>query len=98
MNVATNAPVQRAANSPSVDVAVCESLAREFHVPTRQVEALYREELSRLAARARINTFLGVLATRRVRARLGRRTPATAGVRPGCDPSSGLGRDAGAGA
>jgi hypothetical protein len=72
MSVATTAPTQRAANSPSIDSALCESLAHEFNVPARQVQAIYREELCRLAAGARINTFLGVLATRRVRARLGR--------------------------
>jgi hypothetical protein len=67
-----NAPVQRAARSPSVDAAVCETLAHEFHVPARQVQEIYREELNRLALGARITSFLGVLATRRVRARLGR--------------------------
>ena len=71
MNVATTATSQqRARDLPSVDTEVCASLAREFHVPARQVEAIYREELCRLAVVARINTFLGVLATRRVRTRL----------------------------
>ena len=55
-----------------MDGALRESLAREFHVSASQVEAIYGEELRRLAAGARINTFLGVLATRRVRLRLGR--------------------------
>ena len=55
-----------------MDEALRESLAREFHVSAWQVEAIYREELHRLTAAARINTFLGVLATRRVRVRLGR--------------------------
>ena len=72
MNVATTVPAQRAAYLPSIDAALCESLACEFHVSVWQVEAIYREELRRLAAGARITTFLGVLATRRVRARLGR--------------------------
>ena len=72
MNVAKTAPPRRSADSPSIDAALCESLARELHVSAWQVEAIYREELSRLAAGARIKTFLGVLATRRVRARLGR--------------------------
>jgi Protein of unknown function (DUF3562) len=72
MNVATTAPAQRAADSPSIDAALCESLARELHVSASQIEAIYREELCRLAAGARINTFLGVFATRRVRARLRR--------------------------
>jgi Protein of unknown function (DUF3562) len=72
MNVATTVPAQRAADSSSIDAALRESLAREFHVSAWQVEAIYREELCRLAAGARITTFLGVLATRRVRARLRR--------------------------
>jgi hypothetical protein len=72
MNVVTTAPAQPAADSPTLDAALREALAREFHVPARQVEAIYREELRRLAAGARINTYLGVLATRRVRVRLGR--------------------------
>jgi hypothetical protein len=72
MNVAMNAPSQQKADSPLIDAALCESLAREFHVSAWEVEAIYREEHCSLAADARINTFLGVLATRRVRARLGR--------------------------
>jgi hypothetical protein len=55
-----------------MDEALRESLAREFHAPAWQVEAIYREELCRLAAGARIQAFLGVLVTRRVRARLRR--------------------------
>ena len=72
MSVATTAPAQPAADAPPMDEALRESLAREFHVSAWQVEAIYREELCRLAAGARINTFLGVLTTRRVRVRLGR--------------------------
>jgi hypothetical protein len=44
MNVATTVPAQRAADSPSIDAALRESLAREFHVSAWQVEAVYREE------------------------------------------------------
>jgi hypothetical protein len=55
-----------------MDEALRDSLAREFHVSAPQVEAIYREELGRLAAGARIDTFLSVLATRRVRVRLER--------------------------
>ena len=72
MSVATTAPAQPAADSPPMDEALRESLAREFHVSAWQVEMIYREELCRLVAGARINTFLGVLATRRVRVRLAR--------------------------
>jgi hypothetical protein len=70
MKGATTAAARLSADTPSIDAALCESLAREFRVPARQVEAIYREELCSLSAGARINTFLGVLATRRVRARL----------------------------
>jgi hypothetical protein len=70
MNVAASTLPQRASDSPSMDGTLRDSFAREFHVPARQVEEIYREELRKLAAGARINTFLGVLATRRVRARL----------------------------
>ena len=70
MSVARTAPAQPSTDGPPLDEALRETLAREFHVPAWQVEAIYREELRRLAAAARINTFLGVLATRRVRARL----------------------------
>ena len=72
MSVAATAPAQPAADSPPIDDALRESLAREFHVSAWQVEVIYREELRRLVAGARINTFLGVLATRRVRVRLAR--------------------------
>jgi len=72
MNVATAASTQPAADSSPMDETLRESLAREFHAPAWQVEAIYREELCRLAAGARIQAFLGVLVTRRVRARLRR--------------------------
>jgi hypothetical protein len=64
------APAQQATDALPMDVTLRESLAREFHVSARQVDVIYREELLRLVAGARINTFLGVLATRRVRVRL----------------------------
>jgi hypothetical protein len=76
VSVTTTALAQPAADPASMDELLRESLAREFHVPAWQVESIYREELCRLAVSARINTFLGVLATRRVRARLGCWTPA----------------------
>jgi Protein of unknown function (DUF3562) len=71
MNVAMTAPAQPAADSPPLDEALRESLAREFHVSALQVESIYRDELRRLVAGARITTFLGVLATHLVRVRLG---------------------------
>ena len=72
MSVATTAPAQPTADTPPMDEALRESLAREFHVSAWQVEMIYREELRRLVAGARISTFLGVLATRRVRVRFAR--------------------------
>jgi hypothetical protein len=71
MNVATTAPAQLAADLPPLDEALCESLARQFHVSARQVEVIYRDELRKLVAGARINTFLGILAINRLRVRLG---------------------------
>ena len=90
VRVGTTAPAQPAADSPPIDEALRESLAREFHVLAGQVESIYREELRRLAAGARINTFLGVLATRLVRARLGREPPPAAVASPGRSLSSEL--------
>jgi hypothetical protein len=71
-DVTTAPTTQPAADWPPMDESLRDSLAREFHVSAWQVEAIYREELSGLAAGARIDTFLSVLATRRVRVRLGR--------------------------
>ena len=45
MNVATTVPAQPAADSPPLDEALRESLARELHVSAWQVEASYRDEL-----------------------------------------------------
>ena len=72
MNAAMKAPVQPAADLPPMDDALRNSLARKFQVPEWQVDAIYREELCRLAASARISTYLGVLVTHRVQVRLGR--------------------------
>ena len=72
MSVAMTEPTQPAADSQPMDEALRESLSRELQVPAWQVEAIYREELRRLTAGARISTFLCVLATRRVRVRFGR--------------------------
>jgi hypothetical protein len=45
-----------------------EELSAELHVPVDEVREIYRQQLSRLAAGARIQSFLGVLATRNSRA------------------------------
>ena len=47
-----------------------EALAEETHSSLDDVEKLYEEELSSLAADAKITTYLGVLASRRVRMKL----------------------------
>gem|GEM_PF-5262046 len=53
-----------------IDRTLVESLAREFGEAEQVVERILREEVVRLAAQARINTFVTVLATSSVRNRL----------------------------
>ena len=55
---------------PSVDPRVVEALARDYGIATGDVELVLREEVERLAATARISTFITVLATSRARVRL----------------------------
>jgi hypothetical protein len=47
-----------------------EAIAKETHVSIDEVEKIYEQELTLLASEARITQYLGVLTTRRVRARL----------------------------
>ena len=47
-----------------------EALAEETHTSLAEVEKIYDEEFSTLAADAKITQYLGVLATRRVRMKL----------------------------
>jgi Protein of unknown function (DUF3562) len=47
-----------------------EALARETDTAFDEVDRIYEEELSDLASDAKITQYLGVLATKRVRARL----------------------------
>ena len=49
-----------------------QSLAREYGQPEPEIERILTEELSRLAADARISAFVGVLATSSARMRLKR--------------------------
>ena len=42
-------------------------ISEELHVPMGEVREIYRQQLNRLAAGARIQSFLGVLATRNTR-------------------------------
>jgi hypothetical protein len=52
--------------SPSAEPIVS-ALARRLHIPVRDVGAIYAKELARLAADARIEGFLSVLALRNTR-------------------------------
>ena len=56
----------------TLDRALVQSLAREYGQPEPEIERILTEELSRLAADARISTFVGVLATSSARMRLKR--------------------------
>ena len=47
-----------------------EAIAEETHTSLDEVEKIYEQELTQLASKAKITQFLGVLTTRRVRARL----------------------------
>jgi len=54
----------------SKHAAAIDALARESQVPVEEVEALYRIECAHLEVAARITTYVPVIASRRVRARL----------------------------
>ena len=47
-----------------------EAIAKETHTSMDEVEKIYEQELTLLASDAKITQYLGVLTTRRVRARL----------------------------
>jgi hypothetical protein len=47
-----------------------EAIAEETHTSFDEVEKIYEEELTTLAADAKITQYLGVLASRRVRMKL----------------------------
>jgi DNA transposition AAA+ family ATPase len=47
-----------------------EAIAKETHTSMDEVEKIYEQELTQLASEAKITQYLGVLTTRRVRARL----------------------------
>jgi Protein of unknown function (DUF3562) len=49
------------------ELTAVEGLSDELHVPVNEVREIYRQQLQRLAAGARIRSFLGVLATRNTR-------------------------------
>ena len=80
MNGTAAAPAQQPDDCPSIDATLCESLAHELHVSVGQVETIYRDELYRLSAGARIKAFIGLLAAHRVRVILGRLSPRSSGA------------------
>ena len=47
-----------------------EAIAEETHTSIAEVDKIYEQELTQLASEAKITQYLGVLTTRRVRARL----------------------------
>jgi serine/threonine-protein kinase RIO1 len=47
-----------------------EAIAEETHTSMDEVDKIYEQELTQLASKAKITQYLGVLTTRRVRARL----------------------------
>jgi hypothetical protein len=47
-----------------------EAIAKETHTSLAEVDRIYEQELSALASDAKITQFLGVLAGKRVRAKL----------------------------
>ena len=55
-----------------IDGTLVRTLAREYGQPEPEVERILREELGRISAGARINTYVSVLATSSVRTRLRR--------------------------
>jgi hypothetical protein len=58
----------------TLDPRVAESIVRDTGAPMDLVLHLYQEELEAIAERARITEFLHVLASRRARLRLRRRS------------------------
>lgn len=54
-------------NHEANDERIIADLSQSFSMPFENVQAIYREQLRRLAEGARIRTFLNVLAMRRTR-------------------------------
>ena len=54
--------------------AVAEAIAKDTDTSPEVVEEIYQQELSTLASEAKITQYLGVIATRRVRMMLQRRS------------------------
>lgn len=70
MSVTYQPPREKAA--ASLDRSLIQALARDYGRTEQEVEAMLQDELGRLAAEARISTFVTVLATSSVRTRLRR--------------------------
>ena len=62
-------PTRAFANSKNHQTSK-EAIAEETHVSIDEVEKIYEQELTQLASGAKITQYLGVLTTRRVRAKL----------------------------
>jgi 4-aminobutyrate aminotransferase-like enzyme len=67
MNALPSNPVACADHQAAID-----ALSDQFHVPAHQVGAVFSEQLGQLAAQARIQTYLVVLALRNTRSILRR--------------------------
>lgn len=67
--VARTSPKLWSPGSGAIDaeLRVVEELSNELHLPVNEVREIYRQQLQRLAAGARIQGFLGVLAMRNTR-------------------------------
>jgi hypothetical protein len=61
------APVKKGARPIDAELRAVAGLSEELHVPVGEVREIYRQQLNRLAAGARIQSFLSVLATRNTR-------------------------------
>ncbi|MGH8185308.1 MAG: DUF3562 domain-containing protein [Steroidobacteraceae bacterium] len=61
--------IRRFANSKNHQTTK-EAIAEETHTSIDEVERIYEQELSELASAAKITQYLGVLAGKRVRAKL----------------------------
>ena len=62
-------PTRAFANSKNHQTSK-EAIAKETRTSIDEVEKIYEQELTQLASGAKITQYLGVLTTRRVRARL----------------------------
>ena len=62
-------PIRAFANTKNHQTSK-EAIAKETHTSIDEVEKIYEQELTQLASEAKITQYLGVLTTRRVRARL----------------------------